>query len=345
MDKMRAIYYEKVEDFKLRDDIDIPVPEANQVLVKIACCGICKTDVHQHSGNFLVDFPFIPGHEMSGTIAKVGSAVTNVKVGDRVTVDDTSQDFTCYYCQNDMPLFCENFESMGANKPGGFAEYLVADFDKVFKLADHVSFEEGSFCEPTACAVHGMDVINPNPGESVLMFGAGPTGIVLAQLLNRSNAISVTVAAPTKSKLDLLNELGIKETYQISRDDAASNREMIMKNHPHGFDIVVDATGSAKVAEDAVQYLKKNGRLVLYAVYSPDATMTVKPADFMEKQIKITGSFAQYHCFPRAVEYINNGTVKVDKLISHVMPLEDFGKGLELAEKGGEGVLKILVKP
>lgn len=341
---MKAVYYEKVREFSIKD-IPKPVPKDNQVLIKIHCCSICKTDVHQHSGDFMADFPLIPGHEMSGTVEEVGKNVHSVKVGDRVTVDDTTQDGTCYFCRNDMPLFCEHFISKGANSPGAMAEYVAADFDKVFQLADHISFEEGCLSEPTACAIHGMDIIDPKAGDEILLFGSGGTGMILAQLLNHSNAHSVAVAAPTKSKLELLNELGIKETYQISRDHADEARKLILEKHPHGFDVVVDATGSAKIAEEGIQYLKKNGKLVLYAVYRPDDRISISPDQFMQNQFHIVGSFAQYHCFPRAVNAINSGIINVKKLVTAELPLEEFGKGLEMAAKGGEGVIKIVIKP
>jgi len=340
---MKAIVYDKPREFQLRD---IPIPEikGNEVLVKIKFCGICKTDVHQHSGQFIADFPLIPGHEMSGVVEAVGKDVTTIKIGDRVTVDDTENCGTCYYCQNNMALFCKNFKSKGGNMPGAFAEYVAAKFDKVFLLDDHVSFEEGCFTEPTACAFHGLDVIDAQPGDSILLFGAGPTGIILAQLLNRSNAGSLVVAAPSKSKLDILNELGISETFQISRDDAESNRLKIMENYPHGFDIVVDATGSAKVAQEGLQYLKKDGKLILYAVYDDSQTIEIKPADMMQRQLHISGSFAQFYAFPRAVNAINKGIVNVKKLVTDVLPLEEFGRGLEITEKGGPGSLKVLIK-
>ncbi len=340
---MKAIVYDKAKEFELRD-IEKPVIAANEVLVKVDCCGICKTDVHQHNGSFIVEFPLIPGHEAAGTVVEIGSGVSDVCVGDRVTVDDTGQCGTCHFCQNDMPLFCSNFSSKGSNRPGAFAEYIAVDFDKVFKLADHVSFEEGCFSEPTACAIHGLDVIAVKPGEHVLLFGAGSTGIILAQLLNSSGAGSVTVAAPSKDKLDLLNELGIKHTYQISRDDAESNRALIMQNQPHGYDVVVDATGSAKVVEEGFKYLKKNGRMILYAVYNEDARVSISPYDFFANQFHVTGSFAQYHCFPRAVNAINEGIVKVDRLVTKVLPIEKFEEGLTLAEKGGPGSIKVLIK-
>lgn len=341
---MRAIYYDKVKEFELRD-IPKPQPRPDEVLVKIDCCGICKTDVHQHSGKFIVNFPLIPGHEMAGTVEAVGADVTRLKVGDRVTVDDTGTCGHCDYCRSGQPLFCENFESKGATQPGAFAEYVTAAADHTYKLADHVSFEQGSFSEPTACAMHGMDMIDPQPGDHVLLFGAGPTGMILAQLLNHSNAFSVTVAAPSRDKLDILNEYGVKDTVQIKRDDVETTRARLLRDNPNGFDIVVDATGSAKVAEDGLTYLKKGGKLVLYSVYDDADRMSISPYTMFERQLTIVGSFAQNACFARAVDAINKGIVKTDKLITHVMPLEDFGKGLALAAKGGPGVIKILVKP
>ena len=341
---MRAVYYDKVKEFEVRD-IPKPQPGPDEVLVKIDCCGICKTDVHQHSGKFIVNFPLIPGHEMAGTVEAVGADVTSLKVGDRVTVDDTGTCGHCDYCRNGQPLFCENFESKGATQPGAFAEYVTAAADHTYKLADHVTFEQGCFSEPTACAMHGMDMIDPQPGDHVLLFGAGPTGMILAQLLNHSNAFSVTVAAPSQDKLDILQEYGIKDTVKISRDDVETTRARLLRDNPSGFDIVVDATGSAKVAEDALTYLKKGGKLVLYSVYDDADRMSISPYTMFERQLTIVGSFAQVACFGRAVDAINKGIVKTDKLITHVMPLEDFGKGLELAAKGGPGVIKILVKP
>lgn len=341
---MRAIVYDEAKKFEVRE-IPKPQPKNTEVLVKIECCGICKTDVHQHSGKFIVDFPLIPGHEMAGTIEAVGKDVQGFKVGDRVTVDDASACGHCDYCREGSPLFCENFQSKGATTPGAFAEYVVAEFDHVYKLADHLSFEEGCFAEPTACAVHGMDMIAAKPGDHILLFGAGPTGMILAQLLNNSNAFSLTVAAPSKDKLDILNSLGIQNTVQISRDDVASTRNQIMQGHPRGFDVVVDATGSAKVAQEGLSYLKKGGKLVLYAVYDDEDRMQISPYTIFERQLTIVGSFAQLECFPRAVDALNRGVVKTDKLVTSVLPLERFGEGLEMARKGGPGVVKILIKP
>ena len=180
---MKAIQYTAPRQFAV---VDLPKPEPgpHQVVIRVKACGICKTDLTIHDGSFLAKFPLVNGHEFAGVIDSVGSAVTKWKVGDRVTADNTELCGYCEPCRSDKPLYCENFNSHGCNMPGGFAEYVLINHDKVFALSDKLSFEEATFTEPTACAVHGVDRIAPRFGDSILMFGAGPTGIILAQLLS-----------------------------------------------------------------------------------------------------------------------------------------------------------------
>ena len=190
---MKAIQYTAPRQFAV---VDLPKPEPgpHQVVILVKACGICKTDLTIHDGSFLAKFPLVNGHEFAGVIDSVGSAVTEWKVGDRVTADNTELCGYCEPCRSDKPLYCENFNSHGCNMPGGFAEYVLINHDKVFALSDKLSFEEATFTEPTACAVHGVDRIAPRFGDSILMFGAGPTGIILAQLLRRAGAGRMVIA-------------------------------------------------------------------------------------------------------------------------------------------------------
>ena len=192
---MKAIQYTAPRQFAV---VDLPKPEPgpHQVVIRVKACGICKTDLTIHDGSFLAKFPLVNGHEFAGVIDSVGSAVTEWKVGDRVTADNTELCGYCEPCRSDKPLYCENFNSHGCNMPGGFAEYVLINHDKVFALSDKLSFEEATFTEPTACAVHGVDRIAPRFGDSILMFGAGPTGIILAQLLRRAGAGRMVIADP-----------------------------------------------------------------------------------------------------------------------------------------------------
>lgn len=204
---MKAIQYTAPRQFAV---VDLPKPEPgpHQVVIRVKACGICKTDLTIHDGSFLAKFPLVNGHEFAGVIDSVGSAVTKWKVGDRVTADNTELCGYCEPCRSDKPLYCENFNSHGCNMPGGFAEYVLINHDKVFALSDKLSFEEATFTEPTACAVHGVDRIAPRFGDSILMFGAGPTGIILAQLLRRAGAGRMVIADPHADKLDILRKYG-----------------------------------------------------------------------------------------------------------------------------------------
>jgi len=342
-DTMKALVYSKPEDFAINE---VPIPDIapNQILLKVKACGICKTDEHIHKGHFISKFPLIPGHEFAGVIEKMGSDVKGLKIGDRVTCDNTVLCGTCSWCKKDKPLFCENFYSMGVTGPGGFAEYAAVNFDKCFKISDSLSFDEASFAEPAACSIHGMDTIDVTFGDEVILFGSGPTGMILAQLLKYGGASKMVVAAPKKFKLDALNKMGIADTVQIERDDWKANDKKIKGAYPEGFDIVVDATGASSVIQEALKFTKRGAKLVIYGVCDESETITVSPYEIFEKELKIIGSFCQTHCFDRAVKYLEEGIVKVAPMITHSFSLDDYAKGLEIVMSGKDNV-KVMINP
>lgn len=325
---MKAIQYTAPRQFAV---VDLPKPEPgpHQVVIRVKACGICKTDLTIHDGSFLAKFPLVNGHEFAGVIDSVGSAVTEWKVGDRVTADNTELCGYCEPCRSDKPLYCENFNSHGCNMPGGFAEYVLINHDKVFALSDKLSFEEATFTEPTACAVHGVDRIAPRFGDSILMFGAGPTGIILAQLLRRAGAGRMVIADPHADKLDILRKYGFTDLVVMDKADPSKHTAEIKAIMPKGFDIVIDATGAASVFESCFHFVHMGSKIVAYGVCAADAKVPVSPYDIFSQEYTILGSFAQTHCFGRALEYLESGAVQVKELISHELPLEDYGKGLD----------------
>lgn len=328
---MKAIEYSAPRTFAIVER-ETPQPGPHQVLIRVKACGICKTDLTIHDGSFLAQFPLINGHEFAGVIEAVGSAVTEWKVGDRVTADNTELCGYCDACRDDKPLYCENFNSHGCNMPGGFAEYVLINHDKVFAISDHLSFEEATFTEPTACAVHGVDRIDPHFGDTVLMFGAGPTGIILAQLLRLAGAGRMVIADPHQDKLDILAKLGFPEEdlIVIDKADPAKHTAAIQALMPKGFDIVIDATGAPSITQATFQFVHKGSKIVVYGVCPADATIEVNPYQIFSEEYTIIGSFAQTHCFSRALYYLESGKVQVKDLISHRLPLEEYGHGLDL---------------
>lgn len=283
---MKALVYEEPRKFSVKE---VPEPECgpHQVLIRVMACGVCKTDVHIHHGHFISRFPLTPGHEFSGIVEGTGEAVTAFKAGDRVTADNTVLCDECYYCRRNQPLYCKNFYSLGVNGPGGFAQYVVVNQDKVFPIPDHLSFDEASFTEPTACAVHGMDMIDLTFGDDVLMFGSGPTGIILAQLLKAGGAGNLVVAAPTRFKLDSIEKAGIARTVQVDRDDYSKHRRVLKEMFPRGFDVIIDATGHAPMVEHCLEYVKHGSKIVVYGVCDEGEDIKVNPYEIFEKEIKV----------------------------------------------------------
>lgn len=340
---MKAVVYTEPRRFSI-EEVEVPECADNQVLIKVKTCGVCRTDAHIHNGKFISRFPLTPGHEFSGVVEKVGEKVTDFKEGDRVVADNTVLCGHCYYCRKNQPLYCENFYSRGVNGPGGFAEYVIAGHDKVFPISDNLTFDEAAFTEPTACAVHGMDVIDVQLGDDVLMFGSGPTGIILAQLLRYGGAANILVAAPTKFKLDLVEELGIGKTVQIDRDDYSVHTERIKKMFPGGFDIIIDATGASSIVQQCLDFTKRGSKVVIYGVCDEEDEIKVSPYEIFEKELKIIGSFAQTHCFDRAIKYLENKIVRVDKLITHKFSLDEYAKALDVMEQSRDKI-KVLINP
>jgi D-arabinitol dehydrogenase (NADP+) len=340
---MKAVVYEAPRTFSVQE-AEKPAPQDDEILIQVKTCGICRTDMHIHNGEFLARFPMIPGHEFTGRVEAMGKDVTGFEIGDRVVADNTKLCGECYYCRRDMPLFCENFFSRGTNADGGFAEYVVVGYDKAFHFADSLTFEEASFAEPTACAVHGMDQIDVSCGDDILVFGAGPTGIILTQLLKYGGAANLVVCASSQKKLDLIEKNGYAKTVKMERGDYSVHKKELNERFPRGFDIVVDATGAPKVLEQCIDYVKPTGKIVIYGVCGKEDKISISPYAFFEKELKLIGSFAQTHCFGRAVQYLNSGIVKVDDLVTDRFALTDFDKALDTM-LNGKDVLKVLVNP
>ena len=182
--------------------------EAGEVRVRVRQTGICGTDLHIHNGKFFAEFPLTPGHELIGPVDALGEGTEGFRVGEYVAVNPNMNCGHCAYCRVGRTLLCANLKGLGTNWPGSFAEYVVVPANLVFSV-DGIDPDVSVFTEPTACAMHGVETLSPRPGSTALVFGAGPTGLLLSQLIARGGAVSVTVAASSAFKLKRAEELGI----------------------------------------------------------------------------------------------------------------------------------------
>lgn len=342
MDTMNAVRYEAPRQFSMQT---VPIPTINddELLIKVSCCGICGTDGHVHEGEFIAKFPLIPGHEVIGTVAKVGSNVTGFAEGDRCVADPGVTCESCFYCRRGQSLLCENFNGKGVTMAGGFAEYVVFEAKKTYKI-ENLTDEEATLVEPAACAIHGMDKLNAPVGIDALVIGAGPTGLILAQLLKLNGAANVVIAANKGIKTQIAQDLGAGDAYvELDRENPAPQWEQLNRDHPYGFDVVVEATGNEAVANDSINYVRRGGTLMIYGVYSDSARVHWPPSKIFGDEIKIIGSFAQTHCFPRAIAYLDSGKVKVKGMVTDVFKISEYQQALD--KMNSRTALKIALKP
>jgi D-arabinitol dehydrogenase (NADP+) len=321
---MKAIVYDAPRRFQYKD-VPEPEIEADDILVRINACGVCGTDLHIHEGEFGPRFPLIPGHEFTGEIVALGSDVKDLKEGQRVVGNSNEACGKCFYCMRGNFLLCLNLRSYGVTQDGGFAQYLRIKADRIFPI-NHLSPREAVMVEPSACALHGMEVLAMKPGSDVLLFGAGPTGQVLAQLLKLNGAGRLVVAAPAGPKLDLIGHLAADEIVAIDRNDPKKHRNRLHELSPTGFDYIVEATGSAPVCEGALQFARRGGTLLVYGVYPEADSVRFNPFDLFRREITIKGSFAQIDAFPRPLAYLERGKLKVNDIVSDEFELKDWGK-------------------
>jgi D-arabinitol dehydrogenase (NADP+) len=236
---------------------------------------------------------------------------------------------------------------LGKTVDGGFAEYCAYPAEKLFHF-ENLTWEEASLFEAASCAVHGMDRIRPEVGSSILLIGAGPTGLCLAQLLKANGGSHMVIASNKGPKMDLAKKLNCADEYvELDRQDPSQQWADLKARYAFGFDVVVEASGSHEVLEKAIDYCTRGGKLVYYGVYPKEAVINVSPARVFLDEITMIGyvhterfpgipmtdldtrSFSEMWCLPRAVHYLETRKVDVRGVVTHNFCLEDFGKALD----------------
>jgi D-arabinitol dehydrogenase (NADP+) len=323
---VKAVVYDKPRSFAVTQ-VAAPHADAGEVRLRVVAAGVCGTDGHLHEGQFDPVYPLTPGHEIVGEVDEVGAGVSNLRVGQRVVLDNMQSCGTCASCRRARPAFCRQLVAQGVNAPGGFAEFIVAPAGKCHP-ADDLDPEVAVLAEPTACVMHGLDVLSLQPGSDVLIFGAGPTGLLLAQLLRHAGAHRVTVAAPTPFKLEIAARHGADETVQMDRERPGNALARLRELAPEGFDVVIDATGAVGVLEQCIALTRDGGTVFVYGMTDESDRLSVSPYEVFRRELVIKGSFSQAYSFDRALQALRTGRVTTDGIITHRFGLDEYGDAL-----------------
>lgn len=335
---MQAVIFLAPETMAI-EQVAYPTCGPEEVVVQVARVGICGTDLHIYRNEYMSDFPLIPGHEFVGTIVEAGKAVTDFRVGDRVAVDPNLYCGHCYFCRNQQANHCLNWEGVGITRSGAFAQFVAAPARACYRVPASLSDGEAAFIEPLACVVHALSRLRVWPGNEVLIFGAGPMGLLLVQVLRHSGASQVVVVEKQADRLALAAQLGATATITAGVDQDKALKELA----PYGFGVVIDATGVPAVIEQAFKFLKPRGQFLQFGVTPMESTITLRPYDVFRHDWTIIGSFALCYTFEPAIAWLASGVVNVAPLISHTAPLAAFP---DVFQQFAEGkTLKVHLQP
>jgi 2-desacetyl-2-hydroxyethyl bacteriochlorophyllide A dehydrogenase len=304
--------------------VDDPTPGPRDVVVDVAACGICGTDLHILEGEFAPTLPVIPGHEFAGTVVAIGSDVSELAVGARVGVDPSLYCNECHYCRIGKNNLCERWNAIGVSVPGGAAEFALAPVANCVVLADHIRLEDAALIEPLSCAVRGYDVLTSQLGSHVLIYGSGTMGLMMLELAKRTGAASVDVLDINPERLVTAKALGCSAT-------AAFADEL---DRPRGWELVIDATGVAAAIQDGLSRVAPGGTFLQFGVSSYAARVTIEPYRIYNKEITITGSMAVLHSYERAADLFATGILDPDVFISDRLPLADYTEALSRFQRG-----------
>lgn len=327
---MRAAILKDANRYEVETVSTPKIEGADEVLVKVLACSICGTDANftrnPDSPSYGNMRGRILGHEIVGEIVETGIGVKELQVGDRVVVNPNSYCCKCRSCRSGYRNHCENMEMMGITVPGGFAEYVKTKEFMAFPISKEVPLHHAVFAEPLACAMNGFSRLDITPGDTCVVFGCGPIGLMFAQLARRNGA-RVACIEPTAGRQAIARQLGF-DVYAPGREV----KELLVEKWGRRANYCIDAAGQQLGV--ALDWLEYRGTVLCFA-----GTRTVENdlGHIRSKEANIKGSFVIYDSMPKAITVLENGYLDLDPMVTHYLGLEDIAKGVDLM-KSGEGM-------
>lgn len=344
---MKGTYFlgaEKSPKFEVRDMEFPEVLAPNQVLVKNMACGICGTDVHIYhgeKGSADVTPPVVLGHEFSGIVEKVGSAVTTVKPGDHVTMDPNMYCGKCRPCRMGRKQNCEHLFALGVNVNGGFAEYSICPDTQCFKVNDDLDFDVAAMAEPLACVVHGIDQAAIVPGQTVLVIGGGAIGLMMVQMAKKVGAAQVILSEPVEMRRKIGLDVGADYAIDPINEDVPTRIKEL--TGLDGADVIIECVGKPFAVTQALSAAGLGCRILLFSVPGVDSKVEFPLFDIYKKELTIVGSIINPDTHQRAVNLLNSGELKIKELITHAYDLEHLDEAIHM-QMSAESI-KVMVHP
>ncbi len=325
---------------------EIPKPKADEVLVKLEYVGICGSDQHYYEtgaiGDYVVEPPFVLGHEPGGTVVEVGEKVRQLKVGDRVALEPGKTCGHCEFCKQGKYNLCPDVVFFATPPVDGvFQEYVAHEADLCFKLPENVSTLEGALIEPLAVGFHAAIQGDAHLGQKAVVMGAGCIGLVSMMALKARGVSEVYVVDIMKKRLDKAMELGADGVIDGAKEDVLEQVRQLTDGK--GMDLVIETAGTEITTRQAIHMAKKGANIVLVG-YSKSGEMNLPMSLVLDKEITIKTVFRYRHIYPIAIDAVATGKVNLKGIVTDVFPLNEAQKAMDYSINNKADIVKAVIK-
>ena len=324
----------------------IPNPKDDEVLVKLEYVGICGSDMHYYEtgaiGDYVVEPPFVLGHEPGGTVVEVGKNVKHLKVGDRVALEPGKTCGHCEFCREGKYNLCPDVVFFATPPVDGvFQEYVAHEADLCFKLPDNVSSLEGALIEPLAVGFHAANQGGAHAGQTAVVMGAGCIGLVSMMALKAEGVSRVYVVDVMQKRLDKALELGADGVINGKDEDAV---EAVRKlTGGRGCDLVIETAGTEITTRQAIHMTKKGATIVLVG-YSKTGEMTLPMSLALDKELTFKTVFRYRHIYPMAIDAVAAGRVNLKGIVTDIFDFDDIQNAMDKSVADKANIVKAVVK-
>ncbi|HXI57633.1 MAG TPA: galactitol-1-phosphate 5-dehydrogenase [Polyangia bacterium] len=343
---MKALVLTAYKQFQVQD-LPEPTLGPHDVMVRVKACGICGSDVHGMDGSTgRRQPPIVMGHEASGVIDRVGAAVSDHRVGERVTFDSTIYNPNSFFSQRGLINLCDDRRVLGVScddyrQNGAFAELVAVPDHILYALPDGMTFEQAALVEPVSIAVHARNLTPLAAGDTAIVLGAGLIGLMMVQVLKLTQVQRIIAIDIDDGKLAIARQVGASDTVNSATTDAAAAVRAMTDGR--GADVAFEAVGIEATIRSAIASVRKGGAVTLIGNLARDVSLPLQSV--VTRQIRLQGSCASAGEYPECLDLIASRRIDVDRFISATAPLAEGAQWFDRLYRREPGLMKVVLQP
>jgi len=326
---MKAVLYKGQPNVVSIEEVEKPIINEDEVLVKVKYVGICGADIELVKGNRNIKIPIIPGHEIFGSIAEVPKKYIEL-IGKRVVIEPTISCGVCQACEIGLPHICNNLKVLGVHCNGGAAEYVKAPLNKIHLIPDSLSDEQSVLIEPISVSIHVVKTSKMQFGDNVIIIGAGPIGLLVAQVCKFAGAKKISIMEINDFRKEICKNTGFEV---VENEDSIENTD-------YKYDIGYEVSGSKAGVYKLMVAIRPGGKIIIVGLFKDEVPIQLSNVLYKELEIKGSRVYSSMD-FNLAIELLNKNIINTENLITNIVNLKDFAYGVELASK--REAMKVIV--